>query len=110
MSATDWKAEDCLAVELPDGRYTRGQVHAVGSKYNVLQGLLPKHDLRYKAVLVSDGLAHPDFQEDEPLQSAAFAPPPSQPAPFLAPPSESAGIAAPAEDKPKPKVFFGKRG
>lgn len=95
-----------VAVDFPDGRYTRGQILAEGSKYAILASGIPRADRRYVAAHVRDGVFDAVELVDEDVQAAPAPPPPpptkSEPAP-----------AAPApvvDDKPKPKVFFGKRG
>ncbi len=94
-----------IATELADGRYTKGQVHAAGGKYSELQGLLPRHDGRYKAVHVKDGLVVGVEIEDE---SAKAAPVQAATPSIVEAAAEAITAEAPAAKSKKP-IFFGKK-
>jgi len=95
-------------VEAPDGRYTRGQVHAIGGKYGAMMQFLPNTDPRFKAVLVKDGMVYAIDFDDGSVPAPAPQPAVAAPAVTIAPVATTE--EAENAEKPKPKVFFGKRG
>lgn len=88
--------------DLPDGKYHKGQVHAIGSKYAELQQFLPRHKPHVRAVLVEGGLVVGVEWADPGLPVVAPAAVASKPEPA----QEAAAVSA---GKPKKPIFFGKK-
>lgn len=84
--------------DLPDGKYHKGQVHAVGSKYAELQQFLPRHKVAAKAVVVKDGLVV-GVEWEFPDEAPAVPAPKPVPVPQVS--------DAPPAAKPKKPIFFG---
>lgn len=97
-----------VAVDLPDGKYGRGQVHAVGAKAAVLQQFIPYGDKRYGAVLVKDGVVYAQ-EWHEPATDSAPASPSAQAEPEAQPEPEAVAAATEPAAKKKPQIFFPKK-
>lgn len=86
---------EAVGTELPDGTYTKGQIHAPSGKYAELCAFMPLHDPYFKAVVVKDGLVIGHIVEGE-----------DAPAPKPAKPAEPAAASVEATAKPKKPIVF----
>ncbi len=87
--------------DLPDGKYHKGQVHAIGSKYAELQQFLPRHKPHARAVIVEGGLVvGVEWADGEPAKPAPAV------ADAVTPPAQEAVVPAAKAKKP---IFFGKK-
>jgi hypothetical protein len=85
--------------DLPDGKYTKGQVHAIGSRYTELQQFAPKHKPNFRSVVVEGGL----------VVGTEWADVKTEPAPQPAPVAQALAEKAPDAPKLPKKIVFGKK-
>lgn len=102
------------SINLPDGKYTRADIHGDNPIASALAEYLPRYDLRFEAVVVKDGEVVEVLMADRPCPTCPDLKP-SLMAPDDCPDCEGVGVVevppvnpTPVKKKPGPKPGYKK--